>query len=130
MRKSIRFGLAGLLAAGLLAAAPAANASGGGGGVTTSGSCSAASTWKLTLKHDNARIETQFEVDQNVAGDTWKVKLVDNGVRVFKGTAVTQPPSGSFEVRKFAADQAGPDTIEASARNLATGETCLGSATL
>jgi hypothetical protein len=130
MNKAARLGLAGLLAAGLLAAAPAAMAQGGGGGVTTSGSCSGASTWKLTVKPDNAQIEADLEVDQNVIGDTWKVTLKDNGIRFFKGTAITQGPSGSFEVTKLTADQVGSDTVAATAKNVSTGEVCKGSATL
>ena len=130
MGKAMRLGLAGLMAASILASAPAAFASGGGGGVSTSGSCSAASTWKLTIKPDNGQIEAQFEVDQNVVGDTWKVKMSDNGTFFFKGKAVTKAPSGSFEVKRLTADQAGSDTVVATARNLSTGETCQGSATL
>jgi hypothetical protein len=130
MGKAMRLGLAGLMAASILASAPAAFASGGGGGVSTSGSCSAASTWKLTIKPDNGQIEAQFEVDQNVVGDTWKVKMSDNGTLFFKGQAVTKGASGSFEVKKLTANQAGSDTVVATARNLSTGETCKGSATL
>ncbi len=129
MRKAIRIGLAGLVATTILSVAPAAFAQ-GRGGVTASGSCSAASVWKLSLKPDNGRIEADFEVDQNVVGDTWKVKMSDNGTQFFKGKRVTQAPSGSFEVRKLTADLAGSDTVVATARNLSTGETCTGQATL
>jgi hypothetical protein len=134
MRKAIRYGLASMLTAGLLgagmSAAPAAFASGGGGGVIKEGSCSASSTWKLKAQPDNGRIEVDFEVDQNVIGDTWKVKLLDNGVRFFRGQRVTQAPSGSFEVRKFTANQPGTDKIKGSATNLSTGETCVGAVSL
>ena len=134
MRTAIRSGLASMLTAGLLGAgivaAPAAFANGGGGGVIKEGSCSASSAWKLKAKPDNGRIEVEFEVDQNVIGDTWKVKLTDNGVRFFKGQRVTQAPSGSFEVRKFTANQAGTDKIKGSATNLSTGETCVGTVSL
>ncbi len=129
----IRFGLAAVVAvSALLGAATAAMAQGGGGGggVTTSGSCSGASTWKLKLKPDNAQIEAQFEVDQNVIGDTWKVIMKDNGMVFFQGQRVTKGPSGSFEVKKLTADQAGSDTVAATATNLSTGEVCNGEATL
>jgi hypothetical protein len=125
-----RAGLSGLMAAGILAGAAPAFARGGGGGMQASGSCSAASQWKLSAKADDGRIEAEFEVDQNVVGDTWKVLLKDNGVTFFKGQRVTKAPSGSFEVKRFTADRAGSDTISARAKNLSTGETCAGSVTV
>jgi hypothetical protein len=133
MGKVIRFGMAGLVAASLLGAAPSAFAShrSGGGGIVTSGSCSAASEWKLKLsKEDANRIEVEFEVDQNVVGDTWKVVLKDNGTQFFSGKRTTQAPSGSFELRRFTADQAGTDNIVAKARNLSTDETCKGTGSI
>ena len=120
--KAVRFALATFIAGALFAAAPSALASNGkGGGVQRSGKCSAASTWKLSLKPDNGQIEVQFEVDQNVVGDTWNVRMTDNGTQIFKGTRVTQAPSGSFEVRKLTANLAGADRIVAKATNATTG---------
>jgi hypothetical protein len=129
MRKGIRVGLVGLMAATVLGTAPAAFAS-HGGGVQKSGPCSASSTWKLKASLDNGQIETQFEVDSNVVGQTWKVRLSDNGHVYFKGMRLTQPPSGSFEVRKFTSNQAGSDVIRGQAMNPTTGETCAGSVTI
>jgi hypothetical protein len=133
MGKIVRFTLAGLASAMLLASAPAAMAvrhAPAKDGVTATGPCSGASTWKLTASPENGGVEVQFEVDSNVVGQTWKVRLSDNGTVFFKGSAVTQGPSGSFEVRKFATDQAGSDLILGLAKNTATGETCEGSVTL
>jgi hypothetical protein len=131
MRKAIQFGLAGLLAAGLMMSAPAAFASHGGGGeVIKEGSCSVSSDWKLKAKPDDGRLEVEFEVDQNVVGDVWKVKLSDNGTTFFKGKRETLPPSGSFEVNTRTDDLAGKDKIVAKAMNLSTGETCKGSVSL
>jgi hypothetical protein len=131
MRKGIRYGLAGLLAAGLLTSAPAAFASGAGGGeVIKEGQCSVSSDWKLKAKPDNGRLEVEFEVDQNVVGDVWKVKITDNGEKVFRGKRTTQAPSGSFEVNIRPADLAGTDKIVARAMNVSTGETCKGSVSL
>jgi hypothetical protein len=128
--KAVRFALATLLAGSLLAAAPSALASSGQATVTKSGPCSATSTWKLALGRDNGQIEVQFEVDENVVGDTWAVRMADNGTQIFKGRRVTQAPSGSFEVRKLTADLAGTDHIVAKATNLSTGEACRGAASI
>ena len=75
-------------------------------------------------------LEVEFEVDQNVIGDTWNVRMKDNGTVFFRGQAVTKGPSGSFEVRKVTADRPGTDNVVALARNLSTGETCKGSASI
>ena len=93
------------------------------------GSCSAASDWKLKLSPENGRIEVEFEVDQNRVGDTWRIVMRRNGVVFFRGERVTQPPSGSFEVRRVISNPAGSDTIVARAVNLRTDEVCRGSAT-
>lgn len=120
-----------LTAAALLATAPAASAdsgSGGGGGgdVRTSGPCSAQSDWKMKAKPDNGRIELEFEVDSNRVGQTWSVRITDNGVQIFSGNRVTQAPSGSFEVRRLTANRVGVDHFVGTARNAATGEVCTG----
>lgn len=133
MNKALRMGLVGLVAATALGAAPAIPAfagPGSGGGIRAEGPCSGSSTWKVKADFDNGRIEAEFEVDSNVVGQAWQWMLKDNGVAFAKGTAVTQAPSGSFEVRRFTANQAGSDTITGLARNPDTGETCKGSVTL
>jgi hypothetical protein len=124
MKRFTRIALAGLMAAGIMGAAPHAFASGGDDEITE-GSCSGASDWKLKLSPENGALEVEFEVDQNVIGDTWKVVLKDNGTVFFRGRAVTQGPSGSFEIHKITADQAGTDNFVGRARNVSTGETCM-----
>jgi hypothetical protein len=126
--KIARIVVVGALALPILQLGPAALAK--GGGVTRQGSCSGTSTWKLKLSPDNGRIEVDFEVDQNRAGDTWAVRMKDNGVLFFSGQRVTQAPSDSFEVRKFTKNRAGADNIVAKATNQRTGEVCRGTATL
>jgi hypothetical protein len=128
--KTFRFALAAIIAGSLLAAAPVAMASSGKADVKKSGPCTTTSTWKLKLGTDNNKIEVEFEVDQNVVGDTWNVRMTDNGTQIFKGRRVTQAPSGSFEVRKLTANLAGADRIVARATNPTTGEVCRGVASI
>ncbi|MDQ1466713.1 MAG: hypothetical protein QOH10_1128 [Actinomycetota bacterium] len=104
-----------------------ANAQGGGGGVTVNGKCSAASTSTLKVKTDNSNLEVEFQVDENVVGQTWKVKISDNGVVVARATKTTTAPSGSFTVRRLIPNNAGTDLIKAAATNQATGEMCTAS---
>ena len=76
------------MAATLLAITPAAFAGGAQARRSSGqGPCSGTSDWKLKAKADNGRLEVEFEVDQNVAGDTWTVRLKDNGMVFFKGSA-------------------------------------------
>jgi hypothetical protein len=92
------------------AAAPAAIAKGGDATIKT-GSCSGTADWKLKAKHDNGRIEVEFEVDSNRVGQTWHVRLKDNGDRFFRGARVTKAPSGSFTVRRNTDNRVGSDRI-------------------
>ena len=120
------------IGAGALAVAAPAHAQGGSGSgaVERRGSCSAGAVWKLKAKHDNGRIETEFEVDSNRIGQRWRVRIADNGVLVFRGVRVTQPPSGSFTVTRRIADRQGIDHIRAVARQPRTGQRCVGTVSL
>ena len=128
MRNMIATGA--LVVASLLMVAPAAQAGGGGGGgngdVLTHGSCSGQSDWKLKVKPDNSRLELEFEVDSNVSGQSWNVRIKQNGDRIFSGTRVTQGPSGSFDLTRRPNDTAGTDRFIARAKNPSTGELCVG----
>ena len=131
MQKGMRLILAGLVAATILAVTPAAFAGTAkhGNGVQKQGRCSANSTWKLKAKPDNGRLEVEFEVDQNVSGDRWRVRIRHDGDLAFRGTRMTHGASGSFTVRIVEDDTAGSDVFRARARNLSTDEVCAGSAT-
>lgn len=123
MSRSTTIALAAALAAvTAIVAAPGAFAK--DGDVRVKGTCTpSAITSKLKLSEEDGAIEVEFEVDQNRNGVTWQVKLYQNGALVTDTTATTQPPSGSFTVRRVLADTAGPDLIEAVATGPA-GATC------
>ena len=127
--RTAALGIMSALALGTIASVPA-YASGGGTQVTHRGTCSASSVSKLALKHDDGRIETEFEVDSNRVGQRWNVVIKDNGVTVFSGARTTTAPSGSFEVERRIPNRAGTDTIVASAKNPATGESCVARASI
>lgn len=115
---------AAALTGGLLAIAGPASASGGGGKITSTGSCSQHGTYQLTGKHDDGAIEVEYEVDTNVPGQTFTVRLTDNGTVIAKRTVKTLAPSGSFTVAKRTANRAGTDTIRAHA--VSGNNTCRG----
>lgn len=112
------------------AVAPAAPAGAKAGDVVKTGPCSARSDWKLKLGMEDGRIEVQFEVDENVSGDAWRVRMVHDGDVFFRGTRTTGGASGSFEIRRLVNDGTGTDTIVGRAVNLSTGEVCRGSASI
>ncbi len=98
----------------LLAAATPAFAS-GGRGVSASGACTSGRHFELKAKHDDGAIELEYQVDSNRVGQTWAVRITDNGVVVVSRHAVTAGPSGSFELRKVIANRPGHDKIHARA---------------
>ena len=122
MHKLTLIGILSLLAM-LAVTASTAYAKGGGKAAVRTGSCSAASDWKLKVKSDDGRLETEFEVDQNRVGKRWRVTITRNGATVFQGIRTTVAPSGSFSVSRLLAGPAS-GRIVANARALQTGETC------
>jgi hypothetical protein len=112
-----------VLALGALSVLPAAAS---GGGIQRTGTCTQGAHWKLTAKADNGRIEVEGEVDSNVNGQSWTWTILHNGSVSARGTATTQAPSGSFEVRRLLVNAAGTDTIGWRSTNARTGEHCSG----
>jgi len=111
-------------------AIPAVAPGKGNPGVIRSGKCSGSATWKLKAKNDDARLEIEFEVDQNVAGRRWNVVIKRNSTVVLRGARTTAPPSGSFTARRLAANPAGSDRITATARAAVGGQVCRGALTV
>jgi hypothetical protein len=111
-----------------MTSAPSALASGGGDEVIKQGTCTQGGTWKLKGKHDDGRLQIEFEVDTNRVGQTFSVRLTDNGVTFFSGSRTTLAPSGSFEVNRLPVNRAGSDVIRA--RAVRGTNVCAGSITL
>jgi hypothetical protein len=115
------------IAVALPAVAPAKN----NPGVTRTGVCSGlGASWKLKAKHDDGRVETEFEVDQNRNGRRWNVVIRRNGVVVFRGSRITRPPSGSFSINRRIVNAVGRDRIVATARSVVGGGVCRGVVTV
>ena len=125
MRKVFGIAVAGALAAALVGAVPAAFAAPkvAAAPVVTRGHCSGSSTWKLTLKFDNGRVESDVEVQTPAAGQAWHFVMRDNGVRFGSGNKTTLA-DGSWSATRYAANQAGPDNIVVRSQNTVTGEIC------
>jgi hypothetical protein len=118
------------LALAIAAVAPAvATARHGGDAKRDAGHCTGASTAKLKAKADGARIETEFEVDQNRNGVTWKVTIRRDGAVAVRTRATTHAPSGSFSVNRRLRNGAGSDRISARATS-PSGEVCTAAVTV
>ena len=126
--KAAGLGAIALTATAMLAFPVAASVAAKDGDVIRTGSCTNRSDWKLKLSPENGRIEVEFEVDSNVNGQTWNVKLKKDGNVFFSGQKTTKAPSGSFEVRRVVHNGAGTESFVGKAVNPQTGEVCRGTA--
>jgi hypothetical protein len=117
-------GILAVVMATALVAAFAAPAAAKSGDVIRTGSCSGTADWKLKGGLRDGGIEVEFQVDSNRVGQTWRVRLSDNGTVFFRGWRHTLAPSGSFTVHRTTANRAGADRIVGFARNVASGQTC------
>jgi hypothetical protein len=127
IQRMIRIAVAGAL---MLTVAGTTNAFAKAGDVVRTGACSGSSDWKLKLSPQDGKIEVEYEVDSNKVGQTWRVRLFENGTRIFAGNRMTKAPSGSFTVRVLATNHAGSDAFTARAANLGSGEICGGKASI
>ena len=123
MKKIMAIAIGAVMVLGLFAVPASA---GGDREVIREGNCSGGSDWKLKVKDEDGGLEVEFEVDQNVVGDTWRVRIFQDGERIFAGRRTTQAPSGSFDIERRTSNNAGTDNFVATARNLSTGERCRG----
>ncbi len=123
MRKVVAVSLVALFVIAIPAVASA-----GDRDVIREGPCSGRSDWKIKLSPEDGRIEVEFEVDQNVVGDEWRVRIRHDGQLAFRGTRTTRGASGSFELWIVEPNNAAADNFRARARNLSTDEVCAGNA--
>lgn len=77
IRRIVLIGLLAVVSLGVTAAPVGANS----GDVITRGHSSGASVWKLKLSREDGRLETEFEVDQNINNRLWNVSMYQNGAK-------------------------------------------------
>ena len=110
-----------MIAAGSLTAfAMPAQAKDHGGGddrVEARGACTGGGHWKLKAKHDDGRIEYEFEVDTNKVGQRWTVKVSDTGTGSSPGTGPRRRPVGRSRWRRR--PRTGPEPMSSRPKRLA-----------
>jgi hypothetical protein len=85
-KKGFRVTAAGVVALAVVAAG-ATSAEAKGREVIRSGGCdNSSATWKLKAASDDGKIEVEFQVDSNAAGQVWSVRMGDDGNRFYTGT--------------------------------------------
>lgn len=83
----------------------------------------AATKLKVGPRVSDNRTTIEFEVDSNVNGQKWNVRITDNGVLALSAVKTTAAPSGSFTARTTRPRPSG-HAIVARATNPASGEVC------
>ena len=116
---------AALVLAVAIPALSAAPAQASGDEVRRTGSCTGNARVEMKAKHDDGRIELEAEVDSNHNGQVWRWSIRHNGTVSFRGRAMTQAPSGSFEVERRALNVSGVDSFKFRARHRPTGQVCV-----
>jgi hypothetical protein len=101
---------------------PAAQAK-GGSGTESHGSCSATSTYKLNVNEKKGSIVIKAKVNGGVANETWTYSIADNGTTVVADEATTDS-NGKFKVKQSIPNLDGTDTVDFSAVDTVTGESC------
>lgn len=96
----------------------------GGSTASTHGSCSATSTYKIAASGHKDSITVKAKIKSDTAGELWFYTIADNGTEVVAGDATTSK-SGKLTVRQSIPNQDGADTIDFTATDSVTGETCV-----
>jgi len=95
-------------------------------GKRVTGNCTGNSTAKLKVKPDSGRLETEFEVDQNRNGVTWKATIRRNGHVAVRRNMTTRAPSGSWSLERRLTNGSGRDKVTARAVS-PSGQVCTAS---
>lgn len=95
----------------------------------THGSCSATSTYKLVASGHKDSIKVKAKAKTDVGGELWTYSIADNGSEVVAGDATTSK-GGKLTIRQTIPNLDGADTIDFTATDSVTGETCVAQVTL
>lgn len=96
----------------------------GGSTALTHSSCCLTSTHKITASGHEDSITVEAKVKSDTGGEPWTYTIADNGTEVVAGDATTSK-SGKLTVRQSIPNQDGADTIDFTATDSVTGETCV-----
>jgi len=89
----------------------------------THGTCSATSTYKVSVNEKKDTLVIKAKINGGVAGETWTYSIADNGTTVVEGEATTDG-DGKIKGKFVIANLDGTDTLDLAATDTVTGETC------
>ena len=116
-------------AAAMLLSVPGA-ASAGDDEVRHEGPCSGSSDWEMRVRDEGPTLRVRWRVDSGVPGQTWHMTLARNGQQIASANRTTNADGEATINWRGLPDQPGADQFTGTARNLASGETCQGGATI
>lgn len=115
---------AGVVGSVLAVGTPIAFASAASADTEKRGSCSKGDAiYDFEVDKDDGRYEVNFEVDSNVDGERWRVRLYHEGNRFYSSVNTTDN-EGEADVEANRPNTRGKDHFKVTALNLRSGETC------
>jgi predicted secreted protein len=93
------------------------------------GTCSGTSTTKVKATVKGDAIVVKAKVATDVAAEAWSYSIADNGSTVVADVATTGS-DGKFKVKATIPNLEGTDTVDVTATDSVTGETCTAEAVL
>ena len=112
------------LAVGLVVALGLPAQAKGGSTASTHGDCSATSSYKVGASGHKDEIVVKAKVKTDTGGELWTYTIADNGSDVAAGDATTSK-NGKLTLRQSIPNLDGADTIDLTATDSVTGETCM-----
>ena len=96
----------------------------GGSTAQSHGDCSADSSYKLNASGHKDSIKVKAKLKTESGGEMWTYTIADNGSEVVAGDATTSK-NGKLSVGQSIPNLDGADTIDFTATDSVTGETCV-----
>jgi len=111
----------------LLALSAPTTASAVGPSVVSKSTCTQGTKAMLTLSHDDGHVEAEMELHADKAGQLWKVRFYNEGVKALTVSERTNSSDGggTLSVSRLLTDHGGTDAITATATNQVTKERCV-----
>jgi hypothetical protein len=95
--------------------------------VVAKATCTQGTNAMLSLSHDDGHVEAEVELHAGKAGEVWKVRFYNEGVRAHTATQRTTSSDGggTLSVSRLLTNHSGTDVITATATNRVTSERCV-----
>jgi hypothetical protein len=98
-----------------------------GPSMVTKSTCPQGTNAMLTLSHDDGHVEAEMELHADKAGQVWRIRFYNEGVRALTVSQRTNSSEGggTLSVSRLLTDHSGTNAITATATNQVTKERCV-----